>query len=265
MTDTVPESNPVLPSMFSWRRVRYPIAVSLVFGLLLSPGWKASHTVLFGRLMFIAAMGVLVFGFFERRPKRLPRWLARWVLQVLGVAIVMPIAAWIAYRLTTLGDPLPFWRDKDRLEGFATMAVLGLLLAPWMAVSALLGQISGAAQKQALAFELERSRLERKAIDARLRLLQAQVEPHFLFNTLANVRELVDSGSSQASEILGSLIAYLRAAVPRLQNRQARSARNWNWSAPISRSCTCASRTACTIRCRSTTQRWRWIVRPWPC
>ena len=72
------------------------------------------------------------------------------------------------------------------------------------------------ARNQALAFELERSELERQALDARLRLLQAQVEPHFLFNTLANVRELVDSGSPQASAVLASLIAYLRAAVPRL-------------------------------------------------
>jgi len=83
-------------------------------------------------------------------------------------------------------------------------------------VAALLRQITGAARNQALAFELERSELERKAIDARLRLLQAQVEPHFLFNTLANVRELVDAGSPQASPVLNSLIAYLRAAVPRL-------------------------------------------------
>jgi LytS/YehU family sensor histidine kinase len=83
-------------------------------------------------------------------------------------------------------------------------------------VSARVQQINGAARSQALAFELERSELERKALDARLRLLQAQVEPHFLFNTLANVRELVDSGSPQASMVLGSLIAYLRAAVPRL-------------------------------------------------
>ena len=58
--------------------------------------------------------------------------------------------------------------------------------------------------------------LERKALDARLRLLQAQVEPHFLFNTLANVQALVDAGSPQASSVLKSLIAYLRAAVPRM-------------------------------------------------
>jgi sensor histidine kinase YesM len=89
-------------------------------------------------------------------------------------------------------------------------------LAPWIAVAALFRQRDFAARSQALAFDLERSELERKALDARLRLLQAQVEPHFLFNTLANVRELVVAGSSQASEVLDSLIAYLRAAVPRL-------------------------------------------------
>lgn len=48
-----------------------------------------------------------------------------------------------------------------------------------------------------------------------MRLLQAQVAPHFLFNTLANVQALVDAGSPQASTVLRSL-TYLRAAVPRL-------------------------------------------------
>jgi LytS/YehU family sensor histidine kinase len=47
-------------------------------------------------------------------------------------------------------------------------------------------------------------------------LLQAQVQPHFLFNTLANVRALVNTGSPRASAVLDSLIDYLRAAVPRL-------------------------------------------------
>jgi signal transduction histidine kinase len=51
---------------------------------------------------------------------------------------------------------------------------------------------------------------------ARLSLLQAQIEPHFLFNTLANVQELVESGSTQAAPVLKSLIAYLRAAMPQL-------------------------------------------------
>jgi sensor histidine kinase YesM len=80
----------------------------------------------------------------------------------------------------------------------------------------MLRQREALAQQQALAFQLERSELERQALDARLRLVQAQVQPHFLFNTLANVRALVNAGSPQAGPVLDSLIAYLRAAVPRL-------------------------------------------------
>jgi len=93
---------------------------------------------------------------------------------------------------------------------------MGLLLAPWVALAALVRQKDALARHQALAFDLERSELERQALDARLHLLKAQVAPHFLFNTLANVQALVDAGSPQASAVLRSLIAYLRAAVPRL-------------------------------------------------
>jgi sensor histidine kinase YesM len=94
-----------------------------------------------------------------------------------------------------------------------------MLFAPWIALGAMVRQRDAFARNQALAFELERSQLERNALDARLRLLQAQVAPHFLFNTLANVQALVDAGSPHASRVLKSLIAYLRAAVPRLNER----------------------------------------------
>src|SRR6185312_861906 len=84
----------------------------------------------------------------------------------------------------------------------------------WMALGALVRQKEALARHQALSFSLERSELERQALDARLHLLQAQTSPHFLFNTLANVQALVDAGSPQAPIVLRSLIAYLRAAVP---------------------------------------------------
>ena len=84
--------------------------------------------------------------------------------------------------------------------GFGQLCMTALLFAPWIALGAMVRQRDAFARDQALAFELERSELERKALDARLRLLQAQVEPHFLFNTLANVQALVDAGSPQASE-----------------------------------------------------------------
>ncbi|MEO9079703.1 MAG: histidine kinase, partial [Rhodanobacter sp.] len=214
-SDRKPEG---LAGVLGWRRVRYPLGAAALLGLLLLSGWTGTYWILFARLFFIALAATLAFGLFERWPARMPRRLARWVLQVVAVAAVIPFAAWLAYFATTQGDPVPFWHNSERMQGFGFMTFMGVLVAPWMAVSALIGQINGEAQRQALAFELERSELERKALDARMHLLQAQVEPHFLFNTLANVRELVDSGSPQASTVLDSLIAYLRAAVPRLHN-----------------------------------------------
>jgi len=159
---------------------------------------------------------LLAFGIFERWPARTR--LPRWALQLIGVFLAVPISAWFAYWLTTGGHP-DFAHDQPRLVGFGTLCFLGTLFGPWIALGAMVRQRDAFARHQALAFELERSQLERNALDARLRLLQAQVAPHFLFNTLANVQALVDAGSPQASQVLKSLVAYLRAAVPRLDER----------------------------------------------
>jgi sensor histidine kinase YesM len=70
-------------------------------------------------------------------------------------------------------------------------------------------------------FQLEKETLERQAADARLSVLQAQIEPHFLFNTLANVQSLIESGSPRAVPVFKSLIAYLRAAMPQLHQSAA--------------------------------------------
>ncbi|MEP7157638.1 MAG: histidine kinase [Betaproteobacteria bacterium] len=187
-----------------------------IFTVLMLPGWLGSYAVLVVRILFVGALVLLAFGLFETWPARLPRWMSRWGLQVFAVAAVIPVGSALAYALTTVGDPQHWWQSGARLAGFTHMTIMGLLVSPWIAVAALLRQIKDVARKQALTFELERSEYERSAVDARLRLLQAQVAPHFLFNTLANVRELVSTGSPRAAPVLESLIAYLRATVPRL-------------------------------------------------
>lgn len=201
-----------------WRRLRFTLIASVLWGLLLSPGWHSSIAGLLIRTVTIGLILMLVFGLIEKWPRRLPGWLARWVLQVVAIAIAVPVAVLAIYVASTGAGQPPFYMDKDRMDGFSALAGTGVLFAPWIAMSALMRQRDETVRSQAVAFERERSAMERQALDARLRLLQAQVEPHFLFNTLANVRELVDSGSPQASAVLGSLIAYLRAAVPRLQD-----------------------------------------------
>jgi signal transduction histidine kinase len=66
--------------------------------------------------------------------------------------------------------------------------------------------------------ELERRRLhaervEREAVLANLRALQAQIEPHFLFNTLANVTSLIDPDPAKARRMLENFIRFLRSSL----------------------------------------------------
>ncbi|MEO8937988.1 MAG: histidine kinase [Burkholderiaceae bacterium] len=74
-------------------------------------------------------------------------------------------------------------------------------------------------------FDASRAREEKQMLTARLQLLQAQVEPHFLFNTLANVQHLTTTDPARASEMLGSLIRYLRAALPQMREQASTLAR----------------------------------------
>ena len=203
--------------LFAWRRFVVVLIVGALVGLVQSPAYETTPAYsVMGRTMLIGVVALMAFGTLEQWPARLPGWIARWALQVCAVAFVVPWAVFAFYVVTTTADMPHFWRDPMRLNGFMTMTMAGLLVAPWVAVAALFRQREIQLRSQAQAFELERSELERKALDSRLRLLQAQVEPHFLFNTLANVRELVVAGSPQAATVLDTLIAYLRAAVPRL-------------------------------------------------
>lgn len=216
MTNVVTPARPRgFSQLLGWRRVLLALGLSTaLWRLLILACPPASELPLQACAIGLAAL--LAFGALERWPKRLPAWLARWALQVLGTAVAIPLSAVVVFTLFAPPGHSPFWQGGHLLGCFTAMNVLGLLVAPWVALGALVRQKEAFARDQALGFALERSELERQALDARLHLLQAQVAPHFLFNTLANVQALVDAGSPQAPGVLRALIAYLRAAVPRL-------------------------------------------------
>lgn len=192
-----------LALLLGWRRVVFTLSCSIVVGLLVS--LHLGFPVIMQPLL-LGLTAMLLFGLFEQWPRRLPAWLARWALQVLGVALAMPLGTLV----------LSAFENDIGVPSLRELQELGLLVAPWVALAVLVRQKDALARHQALAFDLERSELERQALDARLHLLQAQVAPHFLFNTLANVQALVEAGSPRAPRVLRSMIAYLRAAVPRL-------------------------------------------------
>ena len=62
------------------------------------------------------------------------------------------------------------------------------------------------------------TRARMRANEAQLRLLQGQMEPHFLFNTLANVISLIDADAPRAKHMLGALTDYLRASLGGLRH-----------------------------------------------
>jgi two-component sensor histidine kinase len=212
----VPAKPRGLALVFGWRRLRFTLLFASAIGFLMSHGWQSGLGSILGRTILLGLIGMTVFGLFEQWPRRLPRWIPRWMLQVIGVGIAMPISTVAIYIASTDHGAPPFWEVEDRMQGFGFLTGMSIFLAPWCALGALVRQREAFAREQALAFDLERSEYERQALDARLNLLQAQVAPHFLFNTLANVQALVDAGSPQASDVLRSLVAYLRAAVPRI-------------------------------------------------
>jgi len=105
-------------------------------------------------------------------------------------------------------------------------AMLAAKLARWMAF----GAISYAAwvyhrravhaAREAHEAELQRRQLERQLLEARLQALRAQIEPHFLFNTLANVHRLHQTDRGLGRRMLADFIAYLRGALPRMRGHE---------------------------------------------
>ena len=195
--------------------VGWAVGLAVTVALVLNPFFGITFPVLLGRTLFVALVLVLVFhGVALWRQTLMPRWLA----QTIAVALAAPVATALVYLVATSGNVSSFVGNPYRVTGFLWIAGCALGIGLIVALGALVRERDAQARSQALQFEIERGRLERQALDARLAVLTAQIEPHFLFNTLANVQALVDSGSPRAAPVLKSLISYLRAAMPRLQD-----------------------------------------------
>ena len=74
------------------------------------------------------------------------------------------------------------------------------------------------ARARLLALRRDQQALEAQELEAQLSALNAQIEPHFLFNTLAHVKRLYETAPADGRNLLGSLITYLRAALPAMRS-----------------------------------------------
>jgi hypothetical protein len=134
-------------------------------------------------------------------------------LSIGPLALGIAIAATLGAVVTTYPGP---WEIRTVvLDGY------GGLVRAALFVGAI--ELHGRALRaQALAHEMRQTtaRLDAELQEARARVLEAQIEPHFLFNTLANVRQLQRTEPRTALQMLDDLIEYLERSLPGLQRER---------------------------------------------
>jgi signal transduction histidine kinase len=132
-------------------------------------------------------------------------------------------AGWVERLLyasyATADAPVPRWEPPlvygiaDWLRGFTTAGIAAALLY--------VARRDSDAAARLHQEELDRVSLDRQMAEARLQVLQAQIEPHFLFNTLASVRRLYEIDPPSGKSMLQHLRGYLAAALPEMRVSQS--------------------------------------------
>lgn len=189
-------------------------------------GWWAGHSSAADMLRGVARCAVIelpgVIALWlcvmagARRHLAIPAAL-RWGVTVVFSALIAAGSCALLYAAIVLpgDDPMtPGLLFAMRLPWYLVLASLLLAAQEFARRSA---ELDAAAHADALA-QVER---QRRLDEARSQLLQAQIEPHFIFNALANVRRLLHTDPTAGGELLDDLLRYLEEALPRLREDQA--------------------------------------------
>jgi len=101
-------------------------------------------------------------------------------------------------------------------DSFTDIAFLLIVASAILKIS-YKGTIQAEVKAAEAAETAESEQLKRQVVEARMAAMQAQVEPHFLFNTLASIDHLILTDPSRASQMQKNLIALLRASMPSMR------------------------------------------------
>ena len=157
-------------------------------------------------LVFSECVGLTMVGcvVLLRRQRRLDRLAAstRWLLT--GV-IAIPTGYLLGHQMAFM-----LLREPLRLVGYHDVSIGPLLLTVLVGG---LGLRYFAIREQLAREAAARAEAQRLALEAQLRLLRTQLEPHMLFNTLANLRGLVREDAERAEAMIDRLIVYLRGTL----------------------------------------------------
>jgi signal transduction histidine kinase len=179
----------------------------LIAGLIsmLHGGARFGHTLVYSQCIGLSIWGLIEFG-----RRRLPQGDNGWPVGWRAIALVALACAGGYTAGVSAADAIfgySSWRDYLRQPGhllgdFGPTVTFCAVVAAWFHVR---GE-ARRARANAVAATHE-------ATIARLDMLQSQLEPHMLFNTLANLRALISADPQRAQEMLDHLIAFLRATL----------------------------------------------------
>lgn len=105
----------------------------------------------------------------------------------------------------------------ESLMSLLLLAIVASIIAKVMGK----GRRKAEVQAQQATEMAESEALRRQVVEARMAAMQAQVEPHFLFNTLASIDHLIETDAARASKMQKNLIALLRASMPTMREANA--------------------------------------------
>ncbi|HEV2975973.1 MAG TPA: histidine kinase [Casimicrobiaceae bacterium] len=190
------------------------VVVFTVLGLLFGPKVQMGR-LLWANFVIANCIGYLIHGGFALGNTLLATriWERGFVLRsayYAGITLVGVFGGyWLGFALLGMDDARGFVFSA---QGAGEIGLLSLIIA------AILASVFLARERQAraeAAFQRERARVEATEHQfhlAQLKMLEAQIEPHFLYNTLANVISLVDADPAAAKRMVTRLIDYLRYA-----------------------------------------------------
>ena len=208
-----PPSLPASNSLFDGltvRRVVWVTAICAAAAASLVRFFLNTYLDLLVTALCVGYSSMLLFTVASNVRTRLPREAMQLLAIVAGSVLGTILAGFVKGRdLSTM--------FSERLAGVAISMGLGLGFGCVVVATVILREKHARDAERIARAEAARHQLEKNVLEARLQLMQAQVEPHFLFNTLANVQHLVETDPSSASRMLDSLIRYLRAALPQMR------------------------------------------------
>ena len=212
------------PSEFSARTLTLPRFLALLLltttaTLIVAPyfGGNVDFPTLWLRLFIVAIVMMIAFAVTDAtwRSAAKPRF-SLLTSQLMAVTIGAFIGT-LASGLLIGRSLIQMFTVEPMLLGIVVFTTVAIGIGTVTAMVLVYRERAARADVDAVRASSRQYELEKQVLEARLKLMQAQIEPHFLFNTLANVQHLVSADPPLANKVLASLIRYLRAALPQMR------------------------------------------------